>query len=137
MKIEDVKALRRGDSLYCVEDAGDQPRLVEWRLDSAQLTPYQMRGGAGSFGRPKTVYLRRAKFRGERLSDGEGAVRRVSVSDLLADFDKTPGEAAALYVQTKVRAELQAQAKLSATVASLVSAREWFAAWHASERKVW
>ena len=60
----------------------------------------------------------------------------MSVRDLLDEFAFTPGEAAALYVQGKVRAELRAQVLVREAAEAKDAARAWFVAWHGSDKRV-
>ena len=121
MDITVVKSLHSGGLIYHVDDMGGRPRVIEWSL----VTDCQ-----GGEKLSKHIRIRRTRPHG-----GSDAVRRVSLSDL-AEFGRTPGEAAELYIQAKVRDEMREQAALQIASEARNAARVWFVEWYAADRKV-
>lgn len=130
MKVEDIEALRRGALLYRIIEVGGTPRIVEYRYD---FEPDEL--SANALDRC-AVRVEKTTFAGRPVPSGQGAIERVSGNALVEEFGLTPGEAAALYVQGKVRAELRAQDVVREAAEAREAARVWFASWHGADRPV-
>lgn len=127
MNIETALKLRNGDLLYRVDDESGPPRVVEWRIVDCQR--YESGGMSGV---PKVVCVQRTKM----VPDKPIVIDRLSLNDL-EKVGATPGDAALLYVQGKIRVEMDLQNMLRSFVEAKDAARAWYSAWHADDRKVW
>jgi hypothetical protein len=131
MKVEDIQALGRGDLIYRVDESGGTPRVVEYRYDFPQIAKLS----ADTLDLWRAIRIERTAVAGHPAPSGQGAVERVTARALVDEFGLTPGEAAALYVQGKVRAELRALSAAREAAEASAAARAWFAARHGASKQ--